>query len=72
MNSLAAKILMALAAIAVPALVVAGILGVTLIDMGGATTGIAVFHDGNLVHSSIVPIGASFWKVQPALQPPRH
>src|SRR5262245_57385956 len=32
MNSLAAKILMALAAIAVPALVVAGILGVTLID----------------------------------------
>ena len=32
-------------------------LGVTLIDMGGATTGIAVFHNGNLVHSSIVPIG---------------
>ena len=32
-------------------------LGVTLIDMGGATTGFAVFHDGNLVHSSIVPIG---------------
>lgn len=32
-------------------------LGVTVIDMGGATTGIAVFHNGNLVHSSIVPIG---------------
>ena len=32
MHSLAAKILMALAAIAVPALVVAGILGITLID----------------------------------------
>ena len=32
-------------------------MGVTLIDMGGATTGIAVFHNGNLVHSSIVPIG---------------
>lgn len=32
-------------------------LGVTLVDMGSATTGIAVFHDGNLVHSSIVPIG---------------
>ncbi|MFO0991585.1 MAG: cell division protein FtsA [Hyphomicrobiales bacterium] len=32
-------------------------LGITLIDMGGATTGIAVFHNGNLVHSSIVPIG---------------
>lgn len=32
-------------------------LGVTLIDMGGATTGIAVFHDGNLVHSSIIPVG---------------
>src|SRR5687767_12503878 len=32
MNSLAAKILTALAAIAVPALVVAGILGLTLID----------------------------------------
>ena len=25
--------------------------GVTLIDMGGATTGIAVFHNGNLVHA---------------------
>lgn len=32
-------------------------LGVTLIDMGGATTGVAVFHNGNLVYSSIVPIG---------------
>ncbi|MBL8908964.1 MAG: cell division protein FtsA [Rhizobiales bacterium] len=32
-------------------------LGVTLVDMGGATTGVAVFHNGNLVHSSIVPIG---------------
>ena len=32
-------------------------LGVTLIDMGGATTSIAVFHAGNLAHASIVPIG---------------
>ena len=32
-------------------------LGVTLIDMGGATTGIAVFHNGNLVFADIVPIG---------------
>jgi cell division protein FtsA len=32
-------------------------LGVTLIDMGGATTGIAVFHNGSLAHSSIVLIG---------------
>lgn len=32
-------------------------LGVTLIDMGGATTGIAVFAAGRLVFADIVPIG---------------
>ncbi len=32
-------------------------LGVTLIDMGGGTTSIAVFFDGELVHSDVIPIG---------------
>jgi cell division protein FtsA len=32
-------------------------LGVTLIEMGGATTGIAVFNDGHLIHSDVIPIG---------------
>ena len=32
-------------------------LGVTLIDMGGATTGIAVFHDGQLVFADVIPVG---------------
>lgn len=32
-------------------------LGVTVIDMGGATTSFAVFNDGNLVHADIIPIG---------------
>ena len=32
-------------------------LGVTLIDMGGGTTTIAVFFDGSLVHVDAVPIG---------------
>jgi cell division protein FtsA len=32
-------------------------LGVTLIDMGGATTGIASFHDGQLVFADVLPIG---------------
>ncbi|MBK1865454.1 cell division protein FtsA [Taklimakanibacter albus] len=32
-------------------------LGVTLIDMGGSTTGIASFHDGHLVFADVIPIG---------------
>lgn len=32
-------------------------LGVTVIDMGGGTTSIAVFDDGELVHADSVPIG---------------
>jgi cell division protein FtsA len=34
-------------------------LGVTLIDMGGGTTSIAVFYDGALVHVDIVPVGGA-------------
>ncbi len=32
-------------------------LGCTLIDMGGGTTGIAVFFDGNMVFTDIIPVG---------------
>ncbi|MCG8511841.1 MAG: cell division protein FtsA [Rhodospirillales bacterium] len=32
-------------------------LGVTLIDMGGGTTSIAVFFDGELIHTEVVPVG---------------
>jgi cell division protein FtsA len=32
-------------------------LGITLIDMGGGTTSIAVFYDGSLVHTGVIPIG---------------
>ncbi|MGE0007476.1 MAG: cell division protein FtsA [Parvibaculaceae bacterium] len=32
-------------------------LGVTLIDMGGATTGIASFHDDQLVFADVIPVG---------------
>lgn len=32
-------------------------LGVTLVDMGGGTTKIAVFYDGALIHGDAVPIG---------------
>jgi len=34
-------------------------LGVTLIDMGGGTTNIAVFFDGELVHADCVPVGGA-------------
>lgn len=34
-------------------------IGVTLIDMGGGTTSISVFYDGNLVFADSVPIGGS-------------
>jgi len=32
-------------------------LGVSLIDMGGATTSFAIFHEGKLVFSDVVPLG---------------
>jgi cell division protein FtsA len=32
-------------------------LGVTLIDMGGATTSFAIFHEGHLVHADVIPVG---------------
>ncbi len=32
-------------------------LGVTLVDMGGGTTSIAVFFDGEVVHTDIIPLG---------------
>lgn len=32
-------------------------LGVAVIDMGGGTTSFAVFYDGHIVHSDVVPIG---------------
>ncbi len=34
-------------------------LGVTCIDMGGGTTSIAVFFDGELVHTDSIPIGGN-------------
>ena len=34
-------------------------LGVVLIDIGGGTTDIAVWKDGSLVHSQIIPLGGS-------------
>lgn len=32
-------------------------LGTVLIDMGGASTGVAIFNNGSLVHSESVPVG---------------
>jgi cell division protein FtsA len=32
-------------------------LGVTVIDMGGGTTTIAVFYDGNVIYTDMVPVG---------------
>jgi cell division protein FtsA len=32
-------------------------LGVTLVDMGGATTSFAIFHDGKLVSADVLPVG---------------
>jgi cell division protein FtsA len=34
-------------------------LGATVLDMGGGTTGMAVFADGQLLHTSQIPIGGS-------------
>jgi cell division protein FtsA len=33
-------------------------LGVALVDMGGGTTGLVVFEEGQLLHTSIVPVGS--------------
>ena len=33
-------------------------LGVTILDIGEGTTGIAVYEDGDLVHTSVIPVGA--------------
>ena len=32
-------------------------MGVTCIDMGGGTTSVSVFHEGNLVFADVIPIG---------------
>ena len=32
-------------------------LGVALVDIGGGTTDIAVYHNGSMVHSAVLPIG---------------
>ncbi len=32
-------------------------LGVTTIDMGGGTTSVAVFFDGEIVHTEVIPVG---------------
>ena len=32
-------------------------LGAAVVDMGGATTSFAVFHDGHLVHADMIPLG---------------
>lgn len=34
-------------------------LGVTMIDMGGGTTTVAVFFDGELVHADVIPLGGA-------------
>jgi len=34
-------------------------LGVTLVDMGGGTTTIAVFYDGEIVHTDSIPVGGA-------------
>lgn len=34
-------------------------LGVALIDMGGGTTGLVVFEEGELLHTAIVPVGSA-------------
>jgi cell division protein FtsA len=34
-------------------------IGVALIDIGGGTTGIIVFHDGAVMHTAVLPIGGN-------------
>jgi cell division protein FtsA len=33
-------------------------LGVALIDIGGGTTGVAVYEEGDILYSSVIPVGA--------------
>jgi cell division protein FtsA len=35
-------------------------LGVVLIDIGGATTGIAIFSDGSIKHTAMLPVGGNY------------
>lgn len=35
-------------------------LGVVLIDIGGGTTDVAVFSDGNIIHTAILPVGGNY------------
>lgn len=35
-------------------------LGVAVVDIGGETTGIAVYEEGNIAYTSILPIGSSY------------
>jgi len=34
-------------------------LGVTVVDMGGGTTSLAVFHEGRFVHADLIPVGGN-------------
>ncbi|NCN41386.1 cell division protein FtsA, partial [bacterium] len=34
-------------------------LGVALVDIGGGTTDIAIFHGGSIVHTAVIPIGGA-------------
>ncbi len=34
-------------------------MGVVLIDIGGGTTDVAIWHDGSLIHSHIIPVGGN-------------
>ncbi|MBT3817417.1 MAG: cell division protein FtsA [Candidatus Magasanikbacteria bacterium] len=34
-------------------------LGVVMVDVGGSTTTIAVYEEGNMIHSSVIPIGSN-------------
>jgi cell division protein FtsA len=34
-------------------------LGVALVDIGGGTTDIAIFHGGSIVHTAVLPVGGS-------------
>lgn len=34
-------------------------LGVALVDIGGGTTDIAIFHNGSIVHTAVLPLGGS-------------
>ena len=32
-------------------------LGVAMVDMGGGTTDLAIFSDGSVMHTAIIPVG---------------